>query len=66
MPGSLNRIGFATSHGLGFGCADDECLGADGGETVDVSADVEFDDVAFGEGLRGEGVGAVGVWFVGG
>ena len=59
MPRSLQHIRLASRHGVGRRRADDERLGGDGGEAVDVRAQVYFDDVAFLQGLGGGGVGAV-------
>jgi hypothetical protein len=34
-----------------YGCAYDDRFGGDGCETIDVSSQLDFDDVAFGDGL---------------
>ena len=49
MPCGLDDVSCATSGGLGFSSADDQCLGADTRESVDVGSEVDFDDVALGE-----------------
>ena len=56
VPGGFDDIGFAPSHRVLSGGADNDGFRADGGKSVDVGSEVDLDHVVLGKCLLGEGI----------